>query len=120
MATKVLGLALVFLMLPVFAGSICPCAHAAPAAYPVLQKAPCQGCCTAMNAAKSDCETQPEIQVANLSEWYRAPLSIGTRYHSITAEVLSFNIFPPAENVIPAYSFASHESLFLSLLNLRI
>lgn len=48
---------LALIMIPLFLGTLCPCAMAAPSTEVTIHKMPCQGCCPEMNAS-------PECQSA--------------------------------------------------------
>ncbi len=114
---KILSFVLVLLLLPVFAGSICPCVHAAPASYPVFQKAACHGYCVEMNASPSDCEKQPEIQAAifpaseNLTALLQSQKTSGEVF---AAKVLDVNVSPAPEEFFPLFPLL-HTNLFFFL-----
>jgi hypothetical protein len=46
---KLLIVTVAIAMIPLFMGMFCPCAMAAPADQPTLQRMACQGCCPEMN-----------------------------------------------------------------------
>ena len=73
---KILGMALALLMVPLFVGLVCPCAHAsihATLEETVLQTQPCHGCCPEMRSSQGGCEARLEAREAVKTPEFNPP-----------------------------------------------
>ncbi len=118
---RTLIISLVTVLIPVFMGLICPCAMAAPADQPTIQKVKCHGCCPEISAPSECHGIAPEIQpLSNLLESTLQLLNYAKALSpAISSGVAISNQVhaPPGDKLLASFS---PQPLYLSLRVLRI
>lgn len=118
---RTLIISLIAVLIPVFMGIVCPCAMAAPADQPTIQKVKCHGCCPEISAPSKCQGIAPEIQP--LSTLLESTLQYMNYAKALNPAVSSGIAIshqahaPPGDKFLASFS---PQPLYLSLRVLRI